>query len=131
MKTNLLCTFVHKNDLALIIELIEKTYQLDSNVVFVLSNLEKPYQLYCTYNVVGNYELSNNTILIHRKSETNTLYTINALNQVICNINNGILDTRYQLDWQLFKNTMILLQNGEVVKIPLKLEKIINLKKNY
>jgi hypothetical protein len=73
--------------------------------------------------------LSSNTILIHRKSETNTLYTINALNQIIRNINNGILDVRYQLDWQLFKNTMILLQNDEVVKIPLKLEKIFKVHK--
>jgi len=127
MKTNLLCTFVHKNDLQLVIDLIKKTYQLDSNIIFVLSNVNKPYQLYCTYNVVGNYDLSSNTILIHRKSDTNTLYTINAMNQIIKNINNGILYTGMQLDWELYKNQLILLQNDEVVKIPLKLEKIIRL----
>ena len=129
MKTNLLCTFVHKNDLQLVLDLIQKSYELDSNLIFILSNVDKPYQYYCTYNVIGNYELSSNTILIHRKSETNTLYTINALNQIIRNINNGVLDVRYQLDWQLFKNTMILLQNDEVVKIPLKLEKIFKVHK--
>ncbi len=127
MKTNLLCTFVHKNDLQLVIDLIQKTYELDSNIIFVLSNQNKPYQLYCTYNVVGNYELSSNTILIHRKSDTNTLYTINAMNQIIKAINNGILDTSMQLDWDLYRNQLILFQNDEVVKIPLKLEKIIRL----
>ena len=127
MKTNLLCTFVHKNDLQLVIDLIQKTYQLDSNIIFVLSNVNKPYQLYCTYNVVGNYDLSSNTILIHRKSETNTLYTINAMNQIIKSINNGILDTRMQLEWENYKNQLILFQNDEVVKIHLKLEKIIRL----
>jgi hypothetical protein len=127
VKTNLLCTFVHKNDLQLVIDLIQKTYELDSNIIFVLSNQNKPYQLYCTYNVVGNYELSSNTILIHRKSDTNTLYTINAMNQIIRGINNGMLDTSMQLDWDLYRNQLILFQNDEVVKIPLKLEKIIRL----
>lgn len=127
MKTNLLCTFVHKNDLQLVIDLIQKTYELDSNIIFVLSNQNRPYQLYCTYNVVGNYELSSNTILIHRKSDTNTLYTINAMNQIIKSINNGVLDTRFQLDWENYKNQLILFQNDEVVKIHLKLEKIIRL----
>jgi len=127
MKTNLLCTFVHKNDLQLVIELIQKTYELDSNIIFVLSNQNKPYQLYCTYNVVGNYELSSNTILIHRKSDTNTLYTINAMNQIIKGMNNGVLDTKMQLQWESYQNQLILFQNDEVVKIPLKLERIIRL----
>lgn len=127
MKTNLLCTFVHKNDLQLVIDLIQKTYELDSNIIFVLSNQNRPYQLYCTYNVVGNYELSSNTILIHRKSDTNTLYTINAMNQIIKSINNGVLDTRMQLEWENYRNQLILFQNDEVVKIPLKLEKVIRL----
>jgi hypothetical protein len=39
----------------------------------------------CTYNVdqpnINN--IPENTILVHRKKETNTLYTINALNELI------------------------------------------------
>ena len=128
MRTNLLCTFVHKNDLQLVIDLIQKTYELDSNVIFVLSNVDRPYQYYCTYNVVGNYDLSSNTILIHRKSDTNTLYTINAMNEIIKNVNNGVLDVSYQLDWENYKNSMILIQNEEVIQINLKLEKIVRLK---
>lgn len=127
MKTNLLCTFVHKNDLQLVLDLIQKTYELDSDVIFILSNVDKPYQYYCTYNVVGQYELSPSTILIHRKSDTNTLYTINAMNQIIKNVNNGILDTTYQLNWDNYKNSMILIQNDEVIQINLKLEKIVRL----
>lgn len=124
MKANLLCTFVHKNDLDLILDFIEQTYKLDSNVIFVLSNLKKPYQLYCTYNVVGNYNLTSNTILIHRKSDTNTLYTINALNEIIRNMNNGLLDMTIQIPWDNYRNTLILSQGAEVINIPLKLEKI-------
>lgn len=124
MKTHLLCTFVQKCDLGLVLDYIEKNYELNSNLVFVFSNVEKPQQLYCTYNVVGDYDLISNTILVHRKSESNTLYTINALNRLIIDINNGILDTRYQLDWSLYSNQLVLLQNDEIVKIPLRLEKI-------
>ncbi len=129
MKTNLLCTFVHKNDLQLVLDLIQKTYQLDSNLIFILSNTERPYQYYCTYNVIGNYELSSNTILIHRKSDTNTLYTINAMNEIIKRVNNGILDTKYQLDWDNYKNSMLLIQNDEVIRINLKLEKIFKIQR--
>lgn len=127
MKTNLLCTFVHKNDVQLVIDLIQEKYQLDSNIIFVLSNVNNPHQLYCTYNVIGNYQIPSNTILIHRKSDTGTLYTINAVNQIIKNMNNGVLDARMQLEWEHYKNELILFQNDEVHRVPLKLEKIIRL----
>ena len=124
MRANLLCTFVHKHDLNLILEFIQQTYDLDTDTIFVLSNEQKPHQLYCTYNVIGNYSLSSNTILIHRKSETNTLYTINALNEIIKKINNGVLDTSIKLPWENYRNKLILSQKSEVTTIPLSLESI-------
>ena len=124
MKTNLLCTFVHKNDIEIILEYIQQTYKLDTNVIFVLSHMQKPYQMYCTYNVVGDYNLTSNTILVHRKSDTNTLYTINALNDIIRQMNNGVLDMRMQIPWDNYRNTLILSQGSELNQIPLKLEKI-------
>lgn len=124
MKANLLCTFVHKNDIEIILEYIQQTYKLDTNVIFVLSHMQKPYQMYCTYNVVGDYNLTSNTILVHRKSDTNTLYTINALNDIIRQMNNGVLDMSMQIPWDNYRNTLILSQGSELTHIPLKLEKI-------
>ncbi len=124
MKTHLLCTFVQKCDLGLVLDYIQRTYELNSNLIFVFSNIENPQQLYCTYNVVGNYDLTANTILVHRKSDSNTIYTINALNQIIRQVNNGLLDMTYQIDWAMYTNNLILFQNDEIVKIDLKLEKI-------
>lgn len=124
MKTHLLCTFVHRNDIELVLSFIGHTYQLDSGLIFVLSNQDEPEQCICTYNVIGEYELPSSTILIHRKSETNTLYTINALNQIIRNCNNGLLDPTLQLDWYNYSNTLVLLNQNQVIHIPLKLEKI-------
>ena len=69
----------------------------------------------------------NNTISLHRKKITNTLYTINALNELIKTINNGVLDTNYQVEWDTYKN-MILISNKEgLQKIPTRILKIIEL----
>ena len=130
MKSNLLCTFVHRNDLELILQFIEQSYELDNNIIFVLSNMDQPSQYYCTYNVVGQYELTKNTILIHRKSDTNTLYTINALNQIIRNMNNGLVDNDMIIPWNRYSDMMILSSDYDIIKIPLKLEKIHRIKNN-
>ncbi|NBU48419.1 MAG: hypothetical protein EBS34_13470 [Flavobacteriales bacterium] len=46
--------------------------------------------------------------MVHRKRETNTLYTINALNRLIQKLNGGILDKNYQLNWEDYKNGVLL-----------------------
>lgn len=130
MKLNLLCTFVHRNDLSIAINWIEQFYEINNDSIFVFKNVQKPYQMYCTFNVIGKYELKENTILIHRKTETNTLYTINALNNVIRSINNGVLDTRMEIPWNNYINSLILTTNGEIVKYNIDLEKVIYLKDN-
>ena len=68
-----------------------------------------------------------NTILLHRKKESNTLYTINALNALIKSLNNGILDTNYRITWLDYKNSILLIQNNDLNVIQTKIYKIINL----
>jgi predicted amidohydrolase len=65
--------------------------------------------------------------MIHRKKETNTLYTVNALNTVIRFENNGVLDKRYQIDWNRYRNSLILSDDGELRHIYLKMVKKISL----
>jgi hypothetical protein len=80
-----------------------------------------------TYNIDGpvyNLQLPN-TILVHRKKQTNTLYTINALNEVIRYLNNGILDTTYQVDWSKFRNSLLLTRPGGFKKVRTRLKTII------
>jgi hypothetical protein len=48
------------------------------------------------------------SIMVHRKKETNTIYTINALNELIMNLNNGVLDKQYPIEWENYRNTMLL-----------------------
>jgi hypothetical protein len=50
------------------------------------------------------------TISINRKKESNTLYSINALNALISHLNNGVLDKSFIIDWPNYKNTLLLSQ---------------------
>ena len=68
-----------------------------------------------------------NTISLHRKKITNTLYTINALNELIKTINNGVLDTKYQVPWDIYRNMILILNKEGLSKIPTRILKIIDL----
>lgn len=58
----------------------------------------------------------SNSIMVHQKRETNTIYTINALNELIMNLNNGILDKKYPIEWERYRNCA-LLKNKEGFKV--------------
>ena len=133
MKTQLLCTFTSKKDLEKTIETIKQNYNIAFNKIYILQNEDAPKEMVCTYNVEVSenldYNLVSNTISLHRKKYTNTLYTINALNEVIKNLNNGILDTSYKIPWENFQN-MIMVTNSEGLhKIPTRIYQIVEIKK--
>ena len=67
-----------------------------------------------------------NTILVHRKKETNTLYTINALNELIKSLNGGVVDTRFRVDWQHYRNTVLLTTQGELRSLKTRIREIKN-----
>jgi hypothetical protein len=108
LKTQLLCTFAHRSDLNIVIDYIQQSYIIPEQRIFVFANAEAAENLYCTYNADAGTQRGQNTISIHRKKETNTLYTVNALNEIIQSVNNGVLDKTYQLDWTRYKNSFIL-----------------------
>ncbi len=117
MKPQLLCTFSSQEKLQNTLDVIQNTYTLVYNYIYVLSNENDKNELYITYNINSN-TLNNkvlNTISIHRKKETNTLYTINSLNRLILH-ETGIVDTTYQIDWNEYKNSIILL-DGDYLNI--------------
>ena len=131
MKTQLLCTFTTQHNLEQSIRDITKNFKVVFDKIYVLQNEDNTKELICTYNVDQNDDIDfnsvENTISLHRKKISNTLYTINALNELIKTINNGVLDTKYQVPWELYKN-MILITNKEgLQRIPTRILKIINL----
>ena len=108
VKTQLLCIFAHKSDINIVVEYVQQSYVIPEKRIFVFANANASNNLYCTYNADAGTQRGQNTISIHRKKETNTLYTVNALNEVIRSVNNGILDKTYQLDWTMYQNSFIL-----------------------
>jgi len=108
LRTQLLCTFAHRSDINIVTEYIQTNYMIPERRIFVFSNADVADNLYCTYNANETTRRGQNTISIHRKKETNTLYTVNALNEVIRAVNNGVLDKTYQLDWTQYQNSFIL-----------------------
>ena len=130
MKTNLLCTFTSPRDKRKTLDNIIDKYDILYNKIFLLKNVDNNKELMCTYNISidENYSELENTILLHRKKQTNTLYTINALNSLIVILNNGVLDTTYQLDWENYRNTMLLTNEEGLKRIDTEVEDIIYIK---
>ena len=131
MKTQLLCTFTTQYKLEQTISDIAKHFKIVFDKIYVLQNEDKPKELICTYNVDQDDDIDfnqvKNTISLHRKKFTNTLYTINALNELIKTINNGVLDTSYQVPWDLYKNMILISNKDGLSRIPTRILKIIDL----
>lgn len=128
MSNKLFCTFSTEEDLDTTLSLIQERYKIIYNKIFVLYSKSQDEYI-CTYNVdFGNIlNFMDNTILVHRKKETNTLYTINALNTLIRDLNKGVLDTSFKVTWEDYRNCILLTKGTELRKVNTKLSKIIEL----
>lgn len=123
----LLCTFTNSNDVENAAIEIKEFYDVYSNRIFVFSNVKNPKELYLTYNVLNlrkDAPKFPNTILIHRKKQTNTLYTLNAMNCLIKE-ENGQADDTYIVNWHLYSNSLIITGDVSVRIIPLKISGVI------
>ena len=128
MKTQLLCTFTTKKDLEKTISEIVRSYTIVFGRVYVLQNEENTNELMCTYNIDTSNKVDFNkvkgTISLHRKKHTNTLYTINALNEVIADLNNGIVDSKFMVPWENFENVLMVTNSDGLNKINTRIYKI-------
>ena len=128
VNNKLFCTFVPLDGVDSFVKDITSQYTILYNKIFVL-HIKSNDEYVCTYNVdqpnINN--IPENTILVHRKKESNTLYTINALNELIKSLNEGIVDTNFRIDWQHYKNTVMLTQQGDLKLLRTKIYQIVEL----
>ena len=133
MKTQLLCSFTTKENLDETVKKITDAYSIVFNKVYILQNENNVNELICTYNVDTQNGIDYNkvvgTISLHRKKYSNTLYTINALNECIKNLNNGVMDEKFMVPWENFKNMLLITNSDGLNKINTRIYKIIDLKK--
>ena len=128
LNNKLFCTFTNLENLDNLLGDITSKYTIMYNKMFVLEIIGKE-EYVVTYNVdQGNIStIPDNTILVHRKKESNTLYTINALNELIKKLNGGVVDTSYPIDWLHYRNCILLTQHNELSQLNTKIHKIIDL----
>ena len=128
MKTQLLCSFTTKENLDETVKKITDAYDIVFNKVYVLQNENNVNELICTYNVDTqggvDYNKVTGTISLHRKKYSNTLYTINALNECIKNLNNGVMDEKFMVPWENFKNMLMVTNSDGLNKINTRIFKI-------
>jgi len=128
MSNKLFCTLATEDTLDEVLSNIQERYRIIYNKIFVLYSKSQDEYI-CTYNVdFGNVSaFLENTILVHRKKETNTLYTINALNTLIKELNEGVLDTSYKVNWSDYRNCILLTKGPELKRVNTKLYRIVEL----
>ena len=129
LMNKLFCTFSPKDKLEERLQEIQDEYTIMYGKIFVLSSPDSNEYM-CTYNIEVQGPQTTvlpNTILLHRKKESNTLYTINALNILIKTLNNGVLDTSYRVDWANYRNSVLLTQGEEIKRLSTKIHKIVEL----
>lgn len=126
MNNKLYCTFLQDEGVEEVVDKILEEHDILFNKIFVLVSLDNDKTM-LTYNIDSPIDILQlpNTILVHRKKQTNTLYTINALNEVIKYLNYGILDTTYQVDWTKFRNCLLLTRPEGFKKVRTRLKQII------
>lgn len=125
----LFCTFSSKDELENVLATIQGQYKILFNKIFILY-IKSTEEYVFTYNVDSvnmSNNLLDNTILLHRKKESNTLYTINALNDLIKSLNGGVLDTSFIIDWKEYQNCILLTHAGDLKRLDTKIYKIITL----
>jgi hypothetical protein len=122
-------TFTKKEDLDFTLEKIKSNYTILYDKIFVFSSPQTE-ELICTYNIdqvnCTNTHIIENTVLLHRKKATKTLFSINAIN--ILN-ENGYKDEngQYDINWEDYQESILLTRKGVFTQLKIDLYTIIYL----
>lgn len=126
MANKIFTTFTAEDKLNDTLDKIKANYTILYSKIFVFSSPETE-ELICTYNVdqhnCSKVVIIENTLLLHRKKATKTLFSINAIN--ILNQQNP--DNNGQIDWEAYKESILITRRGVLAVIPIKLHDIVHL----
>jgi len=128
VNNRLLCTFTDLSNLDNLLSDISRRYSILYKKIFVLRVLSND-EYVCTYNIeTGNVDnIIENTVLVHRKKESNTLYSLNALNELVRTLNGGVEDRNFQINWNDYRNSILITQKGELKQLKTKIYKIVEI----
>ena len=111
-------TFVRKNKILSFLEMLRNEFKINTNSVFVFEIDTNKYEYLASFKCNDkDYFLSKipHSSVLHTKN--GCLFSINALNKLIENekSDSDIPNNEFVLDWEKYKNKLIILTNGELV----------------
>ena len=110
------------------VQFIAENINLSNDHIFLLKSTNEPKKKILTYNAVTERGKSFNprlfTIRVHRKKQTNTLYTINALNAAVASQHNGKTGKDLKLEWSEYTNCLLLSEGKKLKMHPVEVLKI-------
>ena len=127
----LLASFLDSDDEAAIlkeVEFIANNLNLTNNLIFLLEQKSEPSRLFLTYNAIPvkgrRFHPTLFTMRVHRKKQTNTLYTINALNLAVAEEHDGKTGRDLKLDWDKYQNSILVATGKKLQTHPIEVVKI-------
>ena len=125
MANKIFTTFTTKDKLEETLDKIKSNYTILYDKIFVFSSTETE-ELICTYNVdqhnCTKVYIIENTLLLHRKKVTKTLFSINAINL----LNDQNPQNNGEVNWEDYKESILLTRRGVFTVVPIKLYDIIH-----
>ena len=110
------------------VEFIANNMELTNNLIFLLHQKDDPSKKILTYNITmtGQRDLNPRlfTMRVHRKKQTNTLYTINALNRAVALEHGGQTGKHLKLDWAKYANSIMIVTGNELKVYEVEVSKI-------
>lgn len=110
------------------VEFIVNNIEITNSLIFLLQDKDDPEKKIITYNalVVPGQPFNPRlfTMRMHRKKQTNTLYTINALNKAVAKQHDGATGKHLKLDWTQYENSILLTAGSELKVHPVEVSKI-------
>lgn len=120
----LLMSFSSEDEYRTQLQSIREIYRPDSNI-FVIQNRYDDNEIFITFNTEYNFKTPG-IIKIHKKRETSTLFSVDAINHLSMK-ENGVIDKEFVPDWESYRNSLLLMRDGDLAVIPTKVREIIRL----
>ena len=108
------------------IDKLVNNYNIQKEKIFIIKNLTNVKQYIITYifklnedEKINFNEISPGTVHIHKNRNTNTIYSINALNKLIEQesglIKGNINYKAVEIKWDKYRNSCIMLKEGNLI----------------
>jgi hypothetical protein len=120
----LLMSFSSEDEYKTHLQVIREIYRPDSSL-FVIQNRDNDNEIFITFNTEYNFKTPG-IIKIHKKRETNTLFSVDSVNELSMRTN-GKIDKEWSPNWEEYRNSLLLMRDGELAVIPTRLREIIRL----